>query len=357
MIHDAIVIGGGLAGSAASCLLARQRHSVLLLEKESGPHHKVCGEFISGEAHASLLSLGLNIEEFGARRIRSIRLTSGANTLSNPLPFPAFSLSRHRLDGELINLAIRAGATIQQGVTVQGIQRSGDLWHIATGGENLAAHNVYLATGKHDVRGWKRQDKNADMIGFKMHYYGGRTPSNGEVEIILFPGGYAGIEPIEDGKTNLCLAISKKALTDYGGSWDSLLLSISLCTPRFSEWLGTMTACWTRPKSVAKVPYGFIHRPRKALPGIFRLGDQMAVIPSFAGSGMAIALKTAFMATDCSDSAAYEKSAFELLNRPMLAASLLTSIPHGCLWTLCRSCPSFLHYAARWTRIGRVDKG
>ncbi len=43
------------------------------------------------------------------------------------------------------------------------------------------------------------------------------------------------------------------------------------------------------------MPYGFVHRgPDQA--GVYRLGDQAAVIPSFCGDGMAIALHSARLA-------------------------------------------------------------
>ena len=48
--------------------------------------------------------------------------------------------------------------------------------------------------------------------------------------------------------------------------------------------------------SIGAVPYGWI--ARDTAPGLFRLGDQAAVIPSLAGEGMGIALASAAMAVD-----------------------------------------------------------
>jgi len=42
-----VVIGGGVAGSAAAIRLAQNGQDVLLLEKEPAAHDKVCGEFIA----------------------------------------------------------------------------------------------------------------------------------------------------------------------------------------------------------------------------------------------------------------------------------------------------------------------
>ena len=51
-MSEAIVVGGGLAGSAFAIELARQGRAVIVLEKTTGAHHKVCGEFLSAEAQA-----------------------------------------------------------------------------------------------------------------------------------------------------------------------------------------------------------------------------------------------------------------------------------------------------------------
>ncbi len=48
--------------------------------------------------------------------------------------------------------------------------------------------------------------------------------------------------------------------------------------------------------AVYGTPYGFLYRSPRAAADLFRLGDQMAVIPSFAGDGIAIALHSAFLA-------------------------------------------------------------
>lgn len=53
---------------------------------------------------------------------------------------------------------------------------------------------------------------------------------------------------------------------------------------------------WDKPLAVFGIPYGFVHKDSNTTPGLYRLGDQIAVIPSFSGDGMAIALHTATFA-------------------------------------------------------------
>ena len=48
--------------------------------------------------------------------------------------------------------------------------------------------------------------------------------------------------------------------------------------------------CWTRPLALSGIPYG---RVQRRAGGLWRLGDQGAVIPSFSGDGISIALHSA----------------------------------------------------------------
>ena len=54
--YDVVIIGGGLAGLSAAIQLAKLSRNVLLVEKVTYPHHKVCVEYISIESWDYLLS-------------------------------------------------------------------------------------------------------------------------------------------------------------------------------------------------------------------------------------------------------------------------------------------------------------
>src|SRR5579863_2665495 len=73
---EVFVIGGGVAGCAASIALSRKGRSVTLIEREPAPRHKVCGEFLSGEALEDLRALGIEVAELGAVPIDYVRLAA-----------------------------------------------------------------------------------------------------------------------------------------------------------------------------------------------------------------------------------------------------------------------------------------
>jgi flavin-dependent dehydrogenase len=329
MSAAALVIGGGPAGAATAILLAGAGRPVTLLERETGAHDKVCGEFISHEAAAYLAGLGVDLTALGAVRIGGVRLASAEGETAAPLPFTAFSLSRRRLDEALLTLAAEAGVDVRRGRRVRGLTRAGAGWIADLGeGDALAAADVFLAVGKHDLKGWKRpRGLQGDLVGFKMHLRLAPAQAaalRGRVELMLFGGGYAGLEPIEDGLANLCLLARRRALPE-GQPWPALMQRIGGDCPLLAERLRGAEALWPKPLAIAAIPYGHVQRRAD---GVWRVGDQAAVIPSFAGDGLAIALHSAhaaagdYLAGETAES--YQRVLARDLGAQVLGATLLS---------------------------------
>ena len=107
---DAIVIGGGLAGSCAAFHLARRGVRVALLEAGKFPRHKVCGEFLSPESRTIFARLGVEekLLSAGAREVFLARLfVPDGRFVEVPFASPALAISRHALDEILWNNARR----------------------------------------------------------------------------------------------------------------------------------------------------------------------------------------------------------------------------------------------------------
>ncbi|GGE29427.1 hypothetical protein GCM10007276_03270 [Agaricicola taiwanensis] len=271
-----------------------------LIEREAGAHHKVCGEFLSYEAIAYLEDLGIFAAELGAVPITEVALSGGRAEASHPLPFRALSLSRRRLDEVMLDRAVGAGAEVLRGeaVTRLDVGLNGATAHLGSG-IALSGGVVFLASGKHDLRGRSRPPgRQNDLIGLKLHFHLSprqRRALAGRVEIVMFAGGYGGLEPVEDDLANLCLLVRKSDFASLGRSWSALLDRLCRSSHRFAEHLDGAIPSHDRPLAIAKIPYGMV---RREADGIWRLGDQAAVIPSFAGEGMAIALHSAALAAD-----------------------------------------------------------
>jgi len=300
-VRDAVVIGGGPAGATLAQALAAAGRDVVLVEREAGPHDKVCGEFLSQEAIHYLRRSGLEPSRLEAVPIAEVAVSAGRGPVTCPLPFTAYSLSRRRMDEALIELARGAGSRILRGRSVQGLERCGGLWAARLDdGDTIRARDAFLATGKHDLRGWKRPPGSQnDLIGLKLHLSlaaGQAAALAGKVELFLFPGGYAGLESIEAGQVNLCLVICKDAFRRIGQNWPALLDLIQASDLHFACRMAGAVPLRDRPLAIANIPYGLVEGRED---GCWRLGDQAAVIPSFAGEGMSIALHSAALAAHC----------------------------------------------------------
>ena len=292
-----LVIGGGLAGSMVGLRLAAAGREVTLLERERAAHHQVCGEFLSREAVELLTPTGVNPLDLGAEQIRSVRLASKRHVVEAALPFTALSLSRCVLDEALLTRAAQAGCKVERGASVESLETRNGLWQAQLrGGESWRAPTVFLANGKHDLRGHERSvGPHGDLIGFKLHWRLA-TPQTEElrgfIELFLFPGGYGGLSLVENGVANLCLVVRRSAWHSIGG-WPALLGAIQNEIPHIAQRLRGATALWERPLAVSPIPYGYLAgRPL----GLWCVGDQAAVIPSFTGDGMSIALHSAILA-------------------------------------------------------------
>jgi menaquinone-9 beta-reductase len=293
---EVLILGGGVAGCAASIALARKGRTVILIEREPTPRHKVCGEFLSGEALEDLHALGIDVASLGAVPIDHVRLAAARSAAEAPLPFPAASLTRKALDTALIAEAIAAGVRVECGRSVQLLNRAtANLWQATLDdGTTREAPTAFLATGKHDLRGHTRPRDPQQWVAFKMYFRLAPTQaaeSEGASKLMLYPGGYGGIQPVEDGIANLCCVVQQKYLPRTDNRWEDFLAKIQRDCPHLAMRLAGAEPLLAKPIAITHIPYGYIRRTTEH--GLYCIGDQAAVIPSFTGDGISIALHTA----------------------------------------------------------------
>jgi len=360
---DHLVIGGGPAGSMLAMRLASAGRRVLLVEKERGPHHKVCGEFLSREAIEYLHRDGVNPRQLGAVPIHTLRLSCGTHAAETVLPFPAFSLSRRTLDESMLAVAKDRGTEIVRGLGVESLSQCGSNWHVSlSNGQSLRAEKVFLASGKHNLRGFTRvHASQPDLIGFKMHWQLAPAQTaalRGYMDLYLFSGGYGGLSLVENEVANLCLVVRRSTLLKIG-AWPQLLDSILRTNPHLQQLLESATPVWLRPLAISPIPYGYFIRESR---GLWRLGDQAAVIPSFTGDGISIALHSAALAAQMFlagfRAAEYHRVLRAQLHRSMNLATKLshiavTSFGRAAAIAVLPHFPAAMRWVATSTRISQ----
>jgi flavin-dependent dehydrogenase len=347
---DTLFVGGGPAGTAAAILLARGGQRPLLVERRATPGGIVCGGFLGWDALASLRMLGIDPLALGAVPITRVKLIAGRRPAETRLPAAAAGLSRVRLDEAMLALAEADGVTLLRGMAARRV--AGTVAEL-TDGSSIAGDRLIVATGKHALRGITR-DAPGGSVGLRAAV---PAPPGlaGTIELHLFRGGYAGLLVQEDGQANLCLSVRPERLREAGGQPEALVAALAREAPAISE-LGATAAHWD---AIAAVPYGW--RARTAPSGLYRIGDQAAVIASLAGDGIAIALASGRAAAEAilagEGAATFQPRFGRRAARPLGTAEMIrgiaeSSVLAGPAVACVRHLPWLLRHAARLTRIG-----
>ena len=196
---DVIIVGGGLAGLTSAIHLSQFDKQVLLIEKNTYPKHKVCGEYISNEVLPYLNSLGIDPVKNGAKEISKVELTTvKSNQIHGELPLGGFGMSRYYIDQLLADKAQKNGVTILQD-SVEDIHFGQEAFKITTKTkQNFASRIAIGAFGKRsnlDVKmNRKFIQKKSPYLAVKTHVQGNFPEDH--VALHNFKGGYCGVSKV-----------------------------------------------------------------------------------------------------------------------------------------------------------------
>lgn len=264
------IIGGGLAGLALGIGLRKRGIPVTLHEAMTYPRHRVCGEFICGVTSRTLQSLGIEAELTDAEQCR----TTGWYCQEKPvyqheLPKVALGLSRHLLDFRLAQKFQQIG---------------GNLLTASRFSSPESQEGIITATGR-------KVHKRSPWIGLSLHCE--VLPLSHDLEIHLGQHGYIGLSRIENNRVNMCGLFRKQ--TGITAKKSDLLLAY-LKINGLQQLRDRIENSKIVEESVVGISHLDFNQRVLCDSNKLSLGDHSALIPTFTGNGMSMALKSAEIA-------------------------------------------------------------
>lgn len=294
---DIIIIGGGLAGLVSAIHLSKAGLSVILIEKNEYPKHKVCGEYISNEVLPYLQYLGADPMTTGAKKIsRFLLSTTRGKTIETGLPLGGFGVSRYTLDHFLVQHAIKSNAVVIRDIASD-IVFENDFFRVTTKeGKTLSSKIVIGAFGKRsnmDIALNRAFIKNrSPFVGVKTHMQGDFPDDL--VALHNFDGGYCGVSQVENGNLNVCYLTNYKSFQQYRNI-DAFNKAVLYKNPHLKNIFENAVPVFEEPLTISQVSFS---DKTTVQDHILMCGDAAGMIHPLCGNGMAMAIHSARIASE-----------------------------------------------------------
>lgn len=287
---DAVIVGGGPAGSLAACRLARGGARVAILDG-SHPREKPCGGGVTGRAMqivrdvvdgrlipAVTVHTAAFADGDGAARVNIGAVHAG-------MPPRLSVVSRRLFDGALLDAAVKSGASLIAARATD-ITREEGGWSVSTregsvrGAWLIGADGVNSFVRRRVARPFARQDLSI-ATGFFVH---GTTSSEIAIAFESSPAGYLWSFPRPDH-----LAVGACAQADQGAP--AVLLTLA------SRWIERHVP---RPFTLERYSWPIpslrvaaLHTERPSGPGWMLVGDAAGMVDPITREGIFFALVSA----------------------------------------------------------------
>ncbi len=289
---DVLIIGGGLAGLTAALHLHKCGFSVVVIEKNSYPHHKVCGEYLSNEVIPYLNWLKVDLATLSPATITRFQLSSSSGKkLTVKLPLGGIGISRYLLDYSLYQqLLTNKIAVIQD--TVTDVKFEDDIFTVRTQDEKIfTSKQVIGAYGKRALLDVKLDRlfirKKSYFLAVKAHYYGD-FPDD-VVALHHFKGGYCGVSKVEDKRINICYLTDYETFKPYKNI-ETYQKNVLYKHDSLKQLFEESTALMDEPLTISQL---YFDSKETVINHILMIGDTAGLIHPLCGNGMAMAIHSA----------------------------------------------------------------
>jgi flavin-dependent dehydrogenase len=288
---DVLIVGGGLAGLTSAIHLSRAGKQVLLIEKNSYPQHKVCGEYLSKEVLPYLNWLGANLDALRPADINKLQITTvSGQSCSTTLPLGGVGISRFALDEYLYQHAIDSGCTVIQDTVIE-VSFKGNGFTVRTPNEEYAAQLVLGAYGKRSALDQKLArgfiQNRSPWLAVKAHYTG--SFPDDLVALHNFKGGYCGISKVEGNLINICYLADYASFKSYKNI-EVYQQQVLFKNTHIKEVMENSSMHFDEPMSISQVSF---EKKEKVKDHILMIGDTAGLIHPLCGNGMGMAIHSA----------------------------------------------------------------
>lgn len=292
-----IILGGGLAGLTAAVHLSKLGHSIIVIEKNEYPKHKVCGEYISNEVIDYFKWLGLDNVLQKSHPIHKFQLDLGAaNFAEVELPLGGFGISRFEMDNLLYEKAVAQKVQFIH-ETAQNIRFQDNVFTIDLSSGVVLQSSVVLGSfGKRstlDVQ-LKRNfiQRKSHWMAVKSHY--NVNFPNHLVGLYPFQGGYCGVSKVENNVVNICYIVQTNIFKKYKNIAD-FELNILKKSSALALIFDDAKTIFKNPLTISQISF----EQKKAIEDhIIMIGDAAGLIHPLCGNGMAMAIHSAKIASE-----------------------------------------------------------
>lgn len=282
VIYDAVVVGGGIAGSTVALELGRRGARVALLEKAHFPRPKACGEGLLPHGVAALKELG--VEPHGVP-VRGLRFVSPAGRTAQA-DFPrghGVVVRRTRFDEQLF----RTAAATPNVEAFEGALYDAERWRsdFVVGADGI--HSQF-----HRRPAFLASPPKVHRVGLSTHV-SGLDVDRERVEVILHSGGEVYLAP-SDGDEALVACLFRKEDLPPGESAEARVTHVLRSLHTLRHRIDTLR--FTTPVLGAS-PLGL--SVRAATSGnMLLVGDAAGAPDPVTGEGMSLAILSARAAAD-----------------------------------------------------------
>ncbi|MEC5156249.1 NAD(P)/FAD-dependent oxidoreductase [Chryseobacterium sp. MP_3.2] len=294
---EVIIIGGGLAGLISAIHLTKLGCKVVVIEKNSYPKHKVCGEYISNEVLPYFAWLDVEIESLNPTHISTLQFSSeSGRTIETRLPLGGFGISRYTLDEFLYEKALSQNCEILEDQVNEVIFKDDSFEIHLASGKILTSKVVLGGFGKRsnlDVK-MKRNfiEKKSPWLGVKSHYQGEFDEK--VVGLHNFKGGYCGVSKVENNLLNICYLTNFKSFKKFKNI-EEFQGKVFAQNPHLKNILENSTTVFEKPLTISQICF---EKKKNVEDHILMMGDTAGLIHPLCGNGMAMAIHSAKLASE-----------------------------------------------------------